>query len=290
MSEPLISIVLPTSNGSRYIGDAIESCIHQTCQDWELLVVDDGSRDNTVEIVQVYERRDQRIRLIRHGENLLLPAAVNTGFRNARGRFFTWIADDNMYRPEALQAMVEFLEHHPDVGIVYTDTTVIDEAGMVIKHRPSGEPDRMLLDPNPIGWCFMFRQSVWKTVGEYDPSTFLAEDYDFWLRASRQFKFAVLHRDLYMYRQQPDSLTQTRTKECRWAAAHVERKNLPYLTWPKKEDKALLYYEIASLAWRRRQYGQMIDCWLHAFCSSRRYTLVRAFHMVVRKCFRTSAK
>lgn len=282
MTRPLVSIVLPTHNGSRYIREAIDSCLVQTYGEWELVVVDDGSTDNTAQIVQGYVERDKRIRLLGHAKNRYLPAAVNTGFRDARGAYFTWIADDNMYRPEALQEMVGHLEEHPEVGIVYTDATLIDEGGRVIRLRPAGDWDRLMIDPNPIGWCFLLRRSVWETVGEYDEGAFLAEDYDFWLRASRQFKFAVLHRDLFLYRQQPGSLTETRSEQCRWAAACVERKNLPRLTWPKKTDKALLYYEIASLARRRRRYGEMVDCWLRALRYSPWYTLCRGGRRVLR--------
>lgn len=98
---PKISIILPTYNGQQYIGEAIESIIEQTFQDWELIIVDDCSSDNTLDIIRKYEKQDLRIKVIHNDVNKKLPASLNIGFKYAKGMYLTWTSDDNMYLPGA---------------------------------------------------------------------------------------------------------------------------------------------------------------------------------------------
>src|SRR5215468_4846876 len=101
-AAPLVSVVLPTYNGSRYLRGAVESVLAQTLADFELIVVDDCSTDATPALVAELAARDPRIIAVRHEANRKLPGALNTGFARARGRYFTWTSDDNLYAPAAL--------------------------------------------------------------------------------------------------------------------------------------------------------------------------------------------
>ena len=205
---PLVSIVLPTYNGARYIDQAIDSCLRQTHRLLELIVVDDGSRDDTAARVEAYLGRDERLRLVQHGRNRTLPVALNTGFSMARGDYLTWTSDDNIYHPEALAKMVAFLEDQPDVGMVYTDYSLIDEQDRVLERKSAGEPDRMLSEEyNCLSPCFLYRRRVKDVVGDYATGLYLAEDYDYWLRVSRSFRLSPYHEDLYSYRAHPASLS-----------------------------------------------------------------------------------
>src|SRR4051794_6743497 len=105
----LASIVLPTYNGSKYLASAIESCLAQTYRNFELILVDDCSKDATPEIIANYAARDSRVRSIRHETNQHLPGGLNTGHKAARGEFLTWTSDDNLLRPDFLAEMVGFL-------------------------------------------------------------------------------------------------------------------------------------------------------------------------------------
>src|SRR5687768_16352258 len=105
---PLVSIVLPTYNGCRYLCESIDSCRKQTYPHWELILVDDCSTDDTPRIMAEAVRSDARIRSVRHETNKKLPSGLNTGFRLAKGDYLTWTSDDNCYRPEALAEMVAF--------------------------------------------------------------------------------------------------------------------------------------------------------------------------------------
>src|SRR6516162_6752271 len=104
-SLPLISIVLPTFNGARYLREAIESCLHQSYPNWELILVDDASTDETPSIIADYLARDRRVTSLRNPVNRKLPGSLNAGFAQARGELLTWTSDDNCYRPHALNEM-----------------------------------------------------------------------------------------------------------------------------------------------------------------------------------------
>jgi glycosyltransferase involved in cell wall biosynthesis len=174
----MISIVLPTYNGARYIEQAIESCLSQTYRYLELIVVDDGSRDDTTVKVEAYLGRDRRVRLVRHDRNRTLPVALNTGFAAAGGDYLTWTSDDNIYHPEALAKMLAFLEARADVGMVYTDYSFIDQDGRVIERKIAGEPHRLLSeDYNCLSPCFLYRRKVRDVVGDYANDLYLAEDF-----------------------------------------------------------------------------------------------------------------
>src|SRR5574337_314358 len=106
---PLISIVLPTYNGAAYLRESLDSCLNQSFQDLELIVVDDGSTDDTETILGSYS--DPRLRVLKQS-NQGLAAALNAGFAQTRGRFLSWTSDDNLYLPEAMAVMCRYLEEH----------------------------------------------------------------------------------------------------------------------------------------------------------------------------------
>ena len=107
MSEPLVSIVLPTYNRAHLLGHAIRSVLAQMYRNLELIVVDDNSKDDTPSVVRSFD--DARIRCVRNDPNLKLPAALNRGFSLARGELLTWTSDDNLYAPAAIGKMAAAL-------------------------------------------------------------------------------------------------------------------------------------------------------------------------------------
>jgi glycosyltransferase involved in cell wall biosynthesis len=130
--QTLASIVLPTYNRASRLPKALRSCLQQTYQNLEVIVVDDGSTDNTAEVVASFQREDSRVRYLRQ-ENQKLPAALNTGFRASRGEFLTWISDDNLFHQDAIEIMVGALEKSPDVGLVYCGYDIVDAQGNLLQ-------------------------------------------------------------------------------------------------------------------------------------------------------------
>ncbi len=264
MVRPLVSVVLPTYNGSRYLGESIESIIRQSLVEWELIIVDDHSTDGTAEIVQKFMSQDSRIRFIRHEQNRKLPAALNTGFNSIKGAYATWTSDDNLYRESALQEMVDILENKPAVDMVYTDFTEIDEDGNILSVQ-NALPLLQLLDKNIVGPSFMFRQEVFKSVGTYSENLFLAEDYDYWLRVSASHVLEPLHRDLYLYRTHGVSLSGTNRIEKIWEMRDKALyENLNTMKWVDLETQVHYYLKLSRRAFQRKDF----NFFLRGICSS----------------------
>lgn len=217
----LVSVVLPVYNGEKYIREAIGSVLAQTYQSWELIVVDDGSTDQSPAIAREYAEKDGRIRVVSQ-ENQKLPKALNNGFSLARGEFYSWISADNRYLPEFLEKMVEELQKNPKADMVFGNQYLIDDAGKRITGHgwfeiPPGSgavcfpPATPLLNKvanNTIGGAFLYRAGCDRVLGGYSPHLFLLEDYDYFMRMNSLFR--IRHRKgepLYEYRFHPDSLT-----------------------------------------------------------------------------------
>jgi glycosyltransferase involved in cell wall biosynthesis len=272
-TPPLVSIVLPTYNGAAYLRESIDSCLAQTYSNWELIVVDDCSSDATPEIVASYTAADPRIRSIRHETNRRLPAALNTGHAMARGSYLTWTSDDNRFLPNALEEMTRYLEEHPTVGLVYADSVLIDDNGKYLKDWPA-QPASRLAYVNAVGACFLYRRTVYEAVGAYDEHQFLAEDWDFWLRASCEFELAPLHLILYEYRWHDQSLTKAvRRLEVQASIERALRRHLPYLRSSSSQDRARGWTVCAANAVRRGDWIQAVTAYARALGTDPRSSL-----------------
>jgi glycosyltransferase involved in cell wall biosynthesis len=259
----LVSIVLPTHNGERYLASAIESVLAQTYSEWELLLVDDASTDRTSEIARGAAAKDGRIRTIRHDTNRKLPSALNTGFEAARGAYLGWTSDDNLYRPEAIETMVRFLDGHEEIGMVYADYSTIDAEGRVTGHVRAFPPE-CLAYLNAVGPCMLYRRAVLEVVGGYATDVFTAEDYEYWIRVAGRFRIEPLHEDLYLYRFHGDSLTSLEQERIRHATAAVLGRHLDGMTWAGRAPRARGHLMLADLARRRGDRSEVLRRWIRA--------------------------
>jgi hypothetical protein len=136
---------------------------------------------------------------------------------------------------------VDFLESHPDTGLVYTDFSEIDDQGALLQ-QVVVPPLDALLDGNRIGGSFLYRRTLAEQVGLYAEDLFLAEDYDYWLRASARFRLEPLHIDCYLYRLHAASLTSSQVERVQTATALTLLRNLPAITWASDEARAKAYF------------------------------------------------
>ena len=228
MTPPKISIVLPTYNRANYIHESIDSILNQTFTDWELIIVDDCSTDNTLAIVKHYEESDNRIRVIHNETNKQLPESLNIGFRHAQGKYLTWTSDDNWFLSRALEVMNEYLDRNCHYSMVCTGFLFVDdEKRFLYEALPYVEQDMYTGDV--VGACFMYRREILNQVGEYDTSLFCAEDYEYWLRMLYcGKKIGYIPGVFYLYRLHEDSLAVGK-------AGQVKEKNkqlyLKYMDW-----------------------------------------------------------
>jgi len=244
-SDPRVSIVLPVHNGAAYLEQAISSIRSQTFRDFELICVDDGSTDETPEILARQARSDCRIRVITNRPNKGLPGALNTGFAAARGSLHCWTSDDNIARPQMLERLVAALDAHPEAAIAHANYSVIDAGGAVMGLQKVGPASEILLG-NRIGAAFLYRAEVTRTLGGYDEGLFGVEDYDFWLRAARSFRFVTLDEDLYLYRRHEGSLTDQRALTIHRLVGQVIRRELAQVRDPELRARVLLEHGLAS--------------------------------------------
>ncbi|PRX14365.1 glycosyltransferase family 2 protein [Nonlabens ulvanivorans] len=202
----LISIILPVYNGQKYVRECIESCIKQSYENWELIVVNDCSTDSTLELIEEYSKKDPRILIVNNKTNQKLPKSLNVGHQMAKGELMTWISHDNIFDINFLERMRYHLNSTRS-DIVYSDFQIIDKEEVITGTRKLSSLDNLLLG-NPIQASFLYKREVFKSLNGYDENLFLVEDYDFWLRASLNFKFSHCNEQLYFFRKHESSLTE----------------------------------------------------------------------------------
>jgi glycosyltransferase involved in cell wall biosynthesis len=176
-TAPFFSVIIPTYNRAYCIGRAIESVLVQTEPHWELIVVDDGSTDNTAEIVREYIHREQRIKLVvqsNHGTG----AARQTGIRLAQGDFVTFLDSDDEYEPEHLAVRRRSIQAHPEVDLFFGGVHVIGSPLVPDRHNPAV---LVPIEQCAVGGTFVIRRSVAAALG-FSPLRY-ADDADFFERA-----------------------------------------------------------------------------------------------------------
>lgn len=231
--QSLVSIVLPTYNGARYLRESLDSVLAQTYENWELIIVNDCSTDESLAIAEEYAARDSRIRIISNAENQKLPRSLNIGFREAKGKYLTWTSDDNRFLPEAITAMVDFLECETVCPLVCAQMDYVDGNGQIIG-RSTPYQDYDIWYRNLVGACFMYRREVLAAVGEYDTDFIYVEDYDYWLRIRATMgTIGYIPRVLYQYRYHETSLTTTKRRAINYQTARL---------WPKYREKVISAY------------------------------------------------
>jgi glycosyltransferase involved in cell wall biosynthesis len=289
MEQFLVSIVLPTYNGAMFLHQSILSCLNQTYKNIELIIVDDASNDETLAIIERFQRKDTRIHVIRHKENRKLPGALNSGFLVAKGQYLTWTSDDNFYSPDAIGEMVAVLENNPEIDVVYADHFNIDSNGQIL-HVSSVGAIGDLIFYNCIGACFLYRRRVQEYLERYNESLFLAEDYDFWLRASLNFKFQEIHKTLYYYRCHNNSLTERHKREVFAATVNTLEKHLPRMPNVNRDMKAKIYLNFLYTAYLFKDIEKVCTFLQKALIFSPRYVFKRVKDRILKKVLKCFGK
>jgi glycosyltransferase involved in cell wall biosynthesis len=180
-----VSIVTPSFNQSRYLERTILSVLKQDHPDIEYMIVDGGSTDGALEIIQKYaDRLAWWVSEPDKGQT----DAINKGFARASGEILAWLNSDDTYNPGAISAAVKFLQDNPQVGMVYADTDFIDEQDRRIGRFPAAQTDLTRLKRGYVHipqQAAFWRADLWRKVGPLDPSFYFAMDYDLWVRLAR---------------------------------------------------------------------------------------------------------
>jgi glycosyltransferase involved in cell wall biosynthesis len=215
---PKISIVMPVYNREYYLGAAIESVLNQTMTDFELLVWDDGSTDQSLKIAQQYAELDPRMRVISSSHRGLAPT-LKAAFAATTGTYLGSVDSDDLLAPTALEETSAVLDAHAAVGMVYTNYHVIDEHGhdhgLGKRCLMPYSQHRMLLDFMTFHFR-LIRREVYEQVGGINSTFKFVEDYDLCLRLTEVTEVHHLERSLYYYRWHSTNMTKQRLEMMYW--------------------------------------------------------------------------
>jgi len=251
---PRVSVIIPTYNRAHLVGRAIQSVLDQTYQDFELIVVDDGSTDNTEEIVRRFD--DERIRYIRLNENSGSPAApTNTGIKTARGEYIAVQDSDDEWLPGKLDKQMKVFENvSPKVGIVYTDMWRVREDGKKeYQHSPRIMPEDGIVYEEALGYrlagigtqTVVIRKECFEKAGLFDEKLPMYIDTELLIRMSKYYYFYHIEEPLVNYFATAGSIVSS-TKATITARKLILEKHFEDI----KKNKKLLarhYFDIGSL-------------------------------------------
>jgi len=272
-----VTIIMPVLNGERYIGEALTSIAAQTYQDFELIVVDDGSTDRTPERIESFQDR-LNITYIKHPQKQGIARSVNDGLRRASGDFIAFLDHDDCWLPDFLETQVRYLQSHPDVAMTHSDYQITDSQSHVVcdsvarwrgKVCPSGYVfPQLFQDSFIVGNSVLIRKECFDRLGGFNEQLPFG-DYHLWMRIARHDKIGFVARPLTQYRQhgaQTIRSVSTRPEDC--AAAQVISKILEEYPEARAElgEQAIrrrfasLYFDLAYASFVARDFANARAC------------------------------
>lgn len=204
---PRVSVYIVSRNYGRYLQDAVESVLRQTFDAWELILVDDGSTDDTADIMERY-RSHAKIRLFKT-DGIGLPAVCNLAAREARGEYLIRLDGDDIFDENILLVLSNYLERCPDVAIVFPDYYLVDEFGEIFSEarRTKLSQQNHVLDVPANGACTLIRKAALDSVGGYREDLGSQDGFDLWSKLTKAHRCANVNLPLFYYRRHRENLT-----------------------------------------------------------------------------------
>ncbi len=200
--NPTVSIILPTYSRAYILMRSINSILNQTFKDWELIIVDDGSNDNTFQLVNDLINQNYRIRYIKH-RNIKLPFSSNTGIQMSLGKFITFLGSDDEYKNNHLELRVNFMKSHPNVDLIYGGLEIIGNPFVKDKNDLS---KLIHLNDCVVGGTFFGKRNVFIDLNGFKNISY-SEDSEFFNRAKEKFNLKKVDYQTYIYhRETEDSI------------------------------------------------------------------------------------
>lgn len=266
MSTPRVSVLMAVYNGGDALSVSLQSMVDQMFTDWEMVVVDDASTDETCAVVEEFVRRDARFRLITNAKNKGQTACLNQGLGECRGEWVARQDADDISHPRRLAAQVEYVEKHPETMLLGTQGVLIDEGG-----RRIGLLD-VPCEATDIAWCapflnpflhtsVMFRRVAVLAAGGYDESFRIAQDYELWMRLRDQGPMANLAERLVSYRHTETSLSKSGRSLAFVEAQRVSAREVRHWLgreWTMEEASLVEDFRQGSTTLNRRAFWKMI--------------------------------
>jgi glycosyltransferase involved in cell wall biosynthesis len=208
-----VSVIIPSYNHEKYIGECIQSILNQTYQDFEIVITDDGSIDRTVEIIESFD--DPRIKFFKHSKNKGAPETINDCMLHANGKYIAPLGSDDAWYPEKLKRQVMYLDEHPDIAVVFSKVDWVNESGILIADEQNPYKDVFnVQNRTRFEWLKHFfkhgnclnmpssliRRKCFTEIGPQNPVLAALHDFDFWIRICLVYDIIVLDEKLVRYR------------------------------------------------------------------------------------------
>jgi len=215
--EKLVSVVMPVYNSEKYVAEAIESILNQTYKNFEFIIINDASTDNSLDIIKNFAKKDKRIKLISNPKNYYISKSRNVGINLAKGDYIITHDSDDISVPTRIKDQVAYLNAHPDVGVVGGWIELFSEFNRIKSVRQYPEDDlslrKMIFFCSPIAQpASAIRKSVFKKIGFYREIDPPSEDLYLWFRIGTKFKFANIQKVLLKYRYHSNSATGSKLR------------------------------------------------------------------------------
>lgn len=201
MKIPKISVIMSVYNGEKFLKEAIDSILNQTFTDFEFIIVNDGSSDNSLDILQSYN--DDRIRIINNKKNIGLTKSLNKALKKAKGEYIARQDADDISLTERFEKQMKFFENNPNVVLLGTNVYFIDKEGnIVVKYSVIERPtlDDFVVSNQLVHGSAIFRKEIINKVGAYNEQMFYSQDYEFWIRIAMEYEIRNLKEILYKLR------------------------------------------------------------------------------------------
>ena len=254
---PKVSVIMPVYNGEQFLAEAIDSILAQTLTDFELILVDDGSQDNSITLMRAYQARDERIRVFQLENNMGMADARNFGIAKAAGEYITTMDCDDISRPQRLQMQVDFLESNADVGVVGVSGQAVSEDLTEVLFDLSVPPEHCLIVlANFVGVSFIYttvmvRSAIMRASGGYQTGRRSGEERELYWRMlwDMRTRFANLSQNLYIYRQHKQSFSANRDAKLKAETDEVRASMLCQL-WGEAPEATLGRFHRMALGQR----------------------------------------
>jgi glycosyltransferase involved in cell wall biosynthesis len=266
VSTPTVSVIMPVHNSEQYLAEAIDSILCQTWSDFELIIINDGSQDNSTVVISEYQKRDSRIRVYTQ-ENLGVTFALRRGWQATLGEYIARMDADDISLPKRFEQQVKFLNEHPEIGVVGTWVKTFNSESPTIWRYPTDHPAikaQLLFGPPLAHPSVMMRKALFDSAQiNYDPTYKRAQDYALWVEAAKHFHLANIPQVHLLYRLHSQQVRQLGKQDQQYTGFEVQKRQLLELGIAPTPSEAVLHASLYAGDFHASiEYLDQVEEWL----------------------------